>query len=110
MSKTFEPWAEEFGWAVAICKPLGCTVEKSKAMFELATVKGDGVSLVIYPHRTTAGNYHLRVRDNSSKDRAKAAAVMRALDHGEGLPKEIADRIRFSCTFQSKTKINLASA
>lgn len=96
-----EPYATEFGWAVTICAPLGCTVERSAAMYEVAKVKGDGVALVIYPHRTTAGHYHLRVRDNNSKDKAKAARVLQALDDGEGLPEKDRKRVQYFCTFSS---------
>jgi hypothetical protein len=87
-----------------ICGPLGCAVERSSADYEIAKVKGDGVSLVIYPHRTTAGNHHARVRDNGSKNKLQADRVMVALDTGAGLPEKEADRIRFSCTFSAKTR------
>lgn len=97
-----EPWKDEFEWATAVCAPLGCTVERSTAMFEIAKVKGDGVSLVIYPHRTTAGHYHARVRNNGSKNPEQAQRVMTALDNGEGLPEQVAQRVRGSCTFQHK--------
>lgn len=93
------PWQQEFDWATAICAPLGCTVARSDAMFEIAKVSGDGVSLVIYPHRTTARNYHARVRNQNSKDAEKARRVMIALAQGDGLPEKEGDRVRFSCTF-----------
>lgn len=97
-----QPWSDEFGWATEICSLLGCTVERSQARYEIAKVKGEGVSLVIYPHKTTAGNHHARVRDNGSKSPEIASRVMIALDKGEGLPEKLADRIRFSCTFSAK--------
>src|ERR1700744_4085952 len=93
-----EPWAQEVRWAKAICALLDCEVAPSTAMFELAKIKGDGISLVLYPHKTSASNYHIRVRDNGSKDKVKADRVMDALDHGDGLPKDEGDRVRFSCT------------
>lgn len=105
MGKKREPWADEVSWATAICAPLGCSVVRSDANYEIAKVRGDGVSLVLYPHRTTAMNYHVRVRNNGSKDKAKAGRVMQALNRGEGLPEEIADQIRVSCTFSSHLKI-----
>jgi hypothetical protein len=97
------PWQQEFEWAAAICAPLGCTVTRSEAQFEIAKVSGEGIALIIYPHRTSAGNYHARVRDQNSKDAAKARRVMIALDEGDGLPGKDADRVRFSCTFSHKT-------
>lgn len=98
------PYAEEIGWAETICAPFGCVVARSLHQFEVATVKGEDVRLVIYPHRSTAGHYHLRVRDNGSKNKARAAGVMRAMDRGEGLPPTESDRVHFSCTFSVKNK------
>lgn len=99
------PWQREFDWATQICAKHGCQVERSSAQFEIAKVKGDGVSLVVYPHKTTAGHRHVRVRDNSSKDREAAARVMAALNAGDGLPEEEAQIVRFSCTFTAKKPI-----
>jgi hypothetical protein len=96
------PWQTEIDQATAICAPLGCTVAISMHDYEIATVKGDGLQLVIYPHKTSAGNHHARVRDNGSKNRLFARRVMAALFKGEGLPKDEADRIHFSCTFSWK--------
>lgn len=97
-----EPWRQEILWASQICAAFGCNVYRSTADYEIAKVNGDGISLVIYPHRTTAGNYHVRVRDNGSKNRLGARRVMSALDAGEGLPEKEAERVRFSCTFSAK--------
>jgi len=96
------PWQEEFDWAVVICSKIGCTVERSAADHEIAKVKGDGVSLVIYPHKTTAGHHHARVRDNGSKDKQAAARVMMALERGQGLPEKEAFQVCYSCTFSFK--------
>lgn len=100
--KPRDPWAEEMRWAEVICTPLGCTVERSTAQYEIAKVKGEGVSLVIYPHKSTPGNYHARVRNNGSKDKAKAADVMDALAKGRGLPEDEVWRVATFCTFNSK--------
>lgn len=95
-----QPWKDEIGYAETICAPLGCVVSRSLHQYEIATVKGDGVQLVIYPHRTGNGsNQHARVRDNGSKDKARAKAVMRALDAGEGLPEKIRWKVQHTCTF-----------
>lgn len=53
---------------------------------------GEGVRIVFYPHKTSARNYHIRVRDEGSKDKAKAHGLMLALDIGAGN----------NCTFQRK--------
>lgn len=50
------------------------------------------VRIVFYPHRTSASNYHLRVRDEGSKDKRRAELLMKRLDIGAG----------HSCTFTRK--------
>lgn len=51
--------------------------------------------LVFYPHRTSASNHHIRVRDGGSKNKERAAAIMSLLQvdkvGGPGL-----------CTFHQK--------
>lgn len=94
-----QPWKDEIGYAEIICAPLGCIVARSLHQYEIATVKGEGVQLLIYPHKTSAGHHHARIRDNGSKDKERAKAVMRALDAGEGLPEAIRPRVQYSCTF-----------
>lgn len=100
MSKKKHPWQHEIDLATQICAPLGCVVAMSEHDYEIATVKGDGVQLVIYPHTVSSTrNQHARVRNNGSKDKTKALRVMTALYRGEGLPQADADRVRYSCTF-----------
>lgn len=96
------PWQEEVDYATAICAPLGCTVERSSHDYEVATVRGDGVQLVIYPHKTTAGHHHARVRDNGSKDKPAARRVMLAMQSGEGLPDDTRWKVASFCTFSFK--------
>jgi hypothetical protein len=97
-----QPWKDEIGYAETICAPLGMAVAQSAHQYEIATVKGDGVQLVIYPHKTTAGHHHARVRDNGSKDKARARHVLHALETGEGLPEDIRWKVQFTCTFTVK--------
>ena len=92
-SKRPLPYAKEEAIALGAVEPFGCVVERSAHMFEVFVIRGKGVQLVVYPHRTTAGNYHLRVRDNGSMDKARAAQIMRAMDEGAGL---------HNCTFSRK--------
>ncbi|WP_454734261.1 hypothetical protein [Cupriavidus pauculus] len=49
-----------------------------------------GVRLVFYPHRTSAGNYHIRVRSQGSKQPKRATTLMSLLYIGAGN----------NCTFQ----------
>ena len=43
-------------------------------------IRGGDYTLVGYPHKTTAGNYHLRIRDENSKNKYKAVLAMKKLD------------------------------
>ena len=74
-------YAHEFAMAALI---LGKQPEWSPHDYEAFTYKNGGVSLVFYPHRTSAGNYHIRVRDNGSSDKGEAYRLMAMLDHGAG--------------------------
>lgn len=97
-------WKEEFGLAKAICTKLGCTIEPSPHTYEIAKVRGEGVSLVIYPHTTASTrNKSARVRDNGSKDKDAARRVLLALKHGEGLPDDARERVSMLNTFHCKT-------
>ena len=78
--------------AYRVAKETGCKLIAAQDQFVAARVVGDGVRLVLYPHKTTAFNYHLRVRDEGSKDPVRALAVADALDSAAGL----------NCTFQMK--------
>jgi hypothetical protein len=73
-------------------KVLGVGVEWSPHDYEAFIYKKDTVSLVFYPHRTSAGNYHIRVRDNGSKDKELAKRLMFNLDIEAGN----------NCTFSKK--------
>lgn len=101
--KKENPWAREIIWAQIICGRLGCEVtEADLSKYEIAKVKCEDVSLVVYPHATSANNQHARVRDNGSRDKRLATLIMRAMDHGIGLPEGEMNRVRFSCTFSQK--------
>lgn len=65
------------------------TLEWSPHDYEAFVWVEDGARIVFYPHRTSAGNYHLRVRDGGSKDKALADHVMKLLD----------DAVPHDCTF-----------
>jgi hypothetical protein len=98
------PWQTEIDYATTICAKLGCTVAVSHHDYEIAIVKGDGVQLVIYPHKTsTTSNISARLRDNGSKDKSKARRVMLAMKSGEGLPEDIRWKVATFNTFYAKT-------
>ena len=97
------PWKTELDYAVTICAALGCTVELSTHDYEIATVKGDGVQLLIYPHKTSSTrNISARLRDNGSKDKNKARRVMLAMKNGEGLPEDIRWKVASYNMFYAK--------
>ena len=50
------------------------------------------VRLIFYPHRTSAGAYHIRVRDHASKEPEHAKSLMRSLYEESG----------YNCTFSRK--------
>lgn len=85
-------WDEDLTLARDVSEKHGCKVFLDDAPYQVAKIKGDGVQLVIYPHQTSAGNHHLRVRDESSKDAKKALEVADALNKVTG----------FNCTFRMK--------
>ncbi len=104
MKKNRHPWQEEIDYATTICTKLGCTIELSSHDYEIATVKCEGVQLVIYPHKTSSTrNLSARVRDNGSKDKNKARRIMLAMKAGEGLPEDIRWKVAHFNTFYAKT-------
>ena len=57
----------EFKLAKKILKDLNGKFDWSNNDYEAFTFKSDNLSLIFYPHRTSAGNYHIRVRGNGKK-------------------------------------------
>jgi len=81
-----------YGDATKMLENEGGTIEESPHDYQCFTFKADGVCLVFYPHRTTARNYHIRVRNQGSKNKEKAEKLMKMLDDGAG----------YNCTFSKK--------
>jgi len=71
-------------------------IEESPHDYQCFTFKDDGVCLIFYPHRTSARNYHIRVRDQGSKNKTRANDLMNMLDEGAG----------HNCTFTKKVSWN----
>ena len=59
-------------------------LEWSKNDYEAFRFTSEHLVLIFYPHKTSAGNYHLRVRDQHSKNRIHAFQLMRRLDRAAG--------------------------
>ena len=66
----------------------------SRYNFEAFRYYDTSVLLIFYRHRTSARNYHVRVRDGGSKDRERADQLMAELDKAAG----------FNCTFTRKAR------
>ncbi len=91
--KKYRKWyADEFELARKTLADEPGTLEWSQHDYEAFVFKGPAVHLIFYPHKTSALNYHIRVRDSNSKDKERAKALMRALDKAAG----------HYCTFTSK--------
>ena len=83
---------ESYKNAANILASEGGEMEESPHDYQCFTFKTGDVSLVFYPHRTTSRNYHIRVRDQGSKNKPEANRIMRMLDEGAG----------YNCTFTRK--------
>ena len=70
---------DEFKQAEEILAGRGGKVEWSTNDYQAFTYREPGVCLVFYPHKTSAGNYHVRVRNQGSKEAPLAKRLMREL-------------------------------
>lgn len=84
-------WADDLQIAYDFAAEHGLTFELSYADYQVARLSdGQDVRLLIYPHKTkSTGNRHLRVRDENSKSKRRAQALIALLDRAAG----------FNCTF-----------
>jgi len=88
-------YGEEFRLAADVLKDEGGELAWSEHDWQAFTYKADDVCLIFYPHKTSAGNYHLRIRDQHSKNRERAMALINKLETAAGN----------NCTFQAKHHI-----
>lgn len=90
-----ETFSEELQLLEAFCAERGYTLEKRNPgppQYQLAKITDGNFSVIAYPHKTSAGNKHIRLRPEGSKGQDKAYAVIAELDKLAG----------YNCTFQSK--------
>lgn len=80
------------GWDVEWRNP-------SAPQYQLAKIDGPGFSLIAYPHKTSAGNHHIRLRDQGSKDKE---AYRRAVE-------EFYVSTGNNCSFQTKDASSVIS-
>lgn len=88
------PWQEEFSVAGLVLAGEPGTLEWATDAYVAFRYREPDVCIVFYPHRTSAGNHHLRIRDEGSKDKARFDALAARLYVGSGL----------TCTFQVKNR------
>ena len=72
-------WRSEIQTAIMVSGQHGCQVHLSRHDHQVAKILGPGVQMVMYPHRTASKNYHIRIRNESSKDEVAAKQLARAL-------------------------------
>jgi hypothetical protein len=77
----------EFEKAKTRLAPLGGVVRPGVHDYEAFIYEGPGVRLIFYPHRTSANNYHIRVRTGGKCEPKALRAAIFALAEN-------------SCTFQ----------
>lgn len=86
---------DEFELALSVLSGRNGRLEWSEADYIAFTWKEPAICIVFYPHKTSAGNYHIRVRDQGSRDKALVLRVMDELEKAAG----------YNCTFTRKTKL-----
>lgn len=79
-----EIFREEFELAQKILKDEFGMLKWSFHAYQAFQFKSVDVNLIFYPHKTSAGNYHVRVRDANSKDKQKANLLMDKLKRESG--------------------------
>lgn len=90
--RKLKAWGAELTLAQRVAETFGANVVMSDAAHQVAKIVGPDFKAVLYPHRTTAMNYHMRVRDEGSRNKAQVEALMNALDRAAGS----------NCTFSRK--------
>lgn len=85
-------WQEEFDIAERVLADAGGELVWASDDYVAFRFIGEGVRIVFYPHRTSARNYHLRVRTEACKNKSLADELMLQLDIGAG----------HDCTFSRK--------
>lgn len=66
----------------------------ASGLYELYKYKEPGVTIVFYPHKTSAHNYHTRVMNQNSKNAKRCKELIEKLNSESG----------YNCTFTCKTK------
>ena len=83
MSKKRRPWQDHFDVASLIMKDEPGEMVWATDDYVAFRYREPTVRVVFYPHKTSAGHYHMRIRDEGSKDKARFADMANRL-HGGG--------------------------
>lgn len=87
-------WQKELRLAKRILKDENVAILEFWRDYICFKILGDGFRIVVYPHKTSAHNYHLRVRGEAVKNESEADRIMSKLNAGSG----------FNCTFSRKAR------
>jgi len=90
-------WQDEFNMAKLLLRASDTELKWSSANYEAFKFKKGDVSLLFYPHRAASMNYHIRVRDQGSKNKPFAKRIMDLLSVSTGC-----------CTFSQKNRPSIA--
>lgn len=85
--RTFEL---EYRIATAALRSFGGALAWGTRDYEAFIYRSDTVCLIFYPHRSSAGNYSIRVRDQSSADKKRAMELMLHLRIASGFDNTFA--------------------
>ena len=85
-------YSEEWNVAKKTLKKYPGNLEWISAPYQAFRYKSHDVCLIFYPHKTSAENYHVRIRNQNSKNEQEADRLMRELDTAAGN----------NCTFTKK--------
>lgn len=83
-------WIDQIRKALWAANAQGIELKLSRSDYQLARIIGKGVRLVLYPHRSTSGNYHVRIRNENSSNKALAWAIVEASELNISLKCRIA--------------------
>ena len=77
-------YKDEFKMAETILQPYAGSLTWSEIDYEAFRFVSPEVTLIFYPHMTSSLNYHLRVREQNSKNKELANKLMSLLHIGSG--------------------------
>jgi hypothetical protein len=86
-------WQRQFNMAKLMLNASDDELTWRDGDYEAFMFKRGDVQILFYPHKTSANNYHIRVRDSGSKNKKLAQRIMDRLSESTG-----------TCTFSQKNR------